>query len=42
MRELVKSWFDIWVSEDEADATAIGRYCVKQFKPQKVEFFNWE
>ena len=42
MRELVKSWFDIWVSEDEADAIGIGRYCVKQFKPQKVEFFNWE
>lgn len=42
MRELVKSWFDVGVSEDEADAIGIGRYCAQQFKPRKVEFYNWE
>lgn len=42
MKELVKNWFDVGVSEDEADAIGIGRYCTKNFMPKKIEFFTWE
>lgn len=42
MKDLVKQWFDISVTDDEADAIGIGRYCVKQFKPKKTEMVIWE
>lgn len=41
MQLLVKQWFDISVSEDEADAIGIGKYMSSQVVPPiKVE--NWE
>lgn len=42
MQEKVKEWFDVQVREDEADAIGIGRYCVANFRPKQVEFFEWE
>lgn len=38
---LVKKWYDVLVSEDEADAICIGRYGAETFK-KDVEMFNWE
>lgn len=41
MRRLAKGWFDISISEDEADAIGIGKYTCETSSP-KVEVFNWE
>lgn len=41
MQLLVKDWFDITVSDDEADAIGIGKYCADTFKSQ-VELVSWE
>jgi len=41
MQLLVKNWFDITVSDDEADAIGIGKYCADTFKSQ-VEIVSWE
>lgn len=38
---LVKKWYDVQVSEDEADAICIGRYGAINFT-KKLEMFNWE
>ena len=38
---LVKKWYDVQVSEDEADAICIGRYGSNNFK-KEVEMINWE
>lgn len=35
----VRDWFDINVTEDEADAICIGRYGTRNCKP--VEMFQW-
>lgn len=40
-RALIKSWYDVTVTEDEADAICIGRY-VSEIAYPKVEVFNWE
>lgn len=41
MQILVKDWYDVSVSEDEADAVGIGRYAA-QVLNKKVEIVNWE
>ena len=41
MRQLVKEWFDISVTEDEADAVGIGKY-ISETCYKKVEVINWE
>lgn len=41
MRQLVKEWFDISVTEDEADAVGIGKY-ISETCYKKVEVVNWE
>ena len=40
MQLLVKKWFDVSVSEDEADAVGIGKYCADL--REKKEIKNWE
>ena len=41
MQKLAKEWFDVTVTEDEADAIGIGRHTASQFgKTQKI--YNWE
>ncbi len=42
MKDLVKNWFDVSVSDDEADAIGIGKYCATQFKPKESEMIIWE
>lgn len=41
MQLLVKKWFDISVSDDEADAIGIGKYLADTNKKQ-TELVNWE
>lgn len=41
MQLLVKKWFDISVSDDEADAIGLGKYAADTFKKQ-VEIIYWE
>lgn len=41
MQLLAKQWFDISVTDDEADAIGIGKY-VAEVLNKKVEIFNWE
>lgn len=41
MQLLVKKWFDISVSDDEADAIGIGKYAADLFGKQ-TEIINWE
>lgn len=41
MQLLVKKWFDVTVSDDEADAIGIGKYAASTLKSQ-VEIINWE
>lgn len=41
MQLLVKQWYDMSVSEDEADAVGIGRYAAQTFG-NKAEIVNWE
>ncbi len=41
MQMLVKEWYDMSVTEDEADAVGIGRYAA-QVLNKKVEITNWE
>ena len=41
MQLLVKEWFDINVSDDEADAIGIGKYASETFKKQ-TKIVNWE
>ena len=41
MRQLAKDWFDVSLTEDEADAVGIGKYISETCSP-KVEIFNWE
>lgn len=41
MQALVKSWFDISVSDDCADAIGIGKYCAERHK-KKTEIVSWE
>lgn len=38
---LVKRWYDVQVSEDEADAICIGRYGSNNFK-KEIEMVSWE
>jgi hypothetical protein len=40
MKLLVKEWFDVTVSEDEADAVGIGKYISENFSPI-VELKDW-
>lgn len=40
MQSLVKQWFDISVSDDEADAIGIGKYLADTHKVQTI--VNWE
>ena len=41
MQNLVKTWFDITVTDDVADAIGIGKYVADTYK-KKVEVFDWE
>lgn len=41
MQLLVKKWFDITVTNDEADAIGIGKY-IAETKKKKVKIVNWE
>lgn len=41
MQMLVKQWFDITISDDEADAIGIGKYVSEKLNKQ-VEIYNWE
>lgn len=41
MQILVKEWYDVSVTEDEADAVGIGRYAAQALN-KKVEIVNWE
>ena len=41
MKELVKKWFDIQISDDEADAIGIGKYLSDTATPA-VKITNWE
>lgn len=41
MQMLAKQWFDITVSDDEADAIGIGKYTAECLNKQ-IEVFNWE
>jgi len=36
----VKKWFDVSVSEDEADAVGIGKYCADLRERKEIK--NWE
>jgi hypothetical protein len=39
MQLIAKKWYDISLSDDEADAVGIGRYAADL---NKIEVFNWE
>ena len=39
---LVKDWFDVSVTEDEADAIGIGKYASETHTARKVEWQDWE
>ena len=41
MQLLIKKWYDVSVTEDEADAIGIGRYVSENFT-KTVEMFQWE
>jgi hypothetical protein len=41
MRLLAKQWYDVSVSEDEADAIGIGTYAVRQCAPNR-KMISWE
>ena len=41
MKELVKKWFDVQITDDEADAIGIGKYLSDTSSPV-VEIINWE
>ena len=41
MRQLAKKWFDITVTEDEADAIGIGKHTASQFGKAHT-IYNWE
>lgn len=41
MQLLVKEWFDITITDDEADAIGIGKY-ISDVNFKKVEIINWE
>lgn len=41
MQKLAKEWFDITVTEDEADAIGIGKHTANQFG-KTAKIFNWE
>lgn len=41
MRLLVKKWFDITLTDDEADAIGIGKYAADYYG-KSVEIINWE
>lgn len=41
MQLLVKKWFDVSVTDDEADAIGIGKYAADAFKKQ-TEVVSWE
>lgn len=41
MQMLTKEWFDISVTDDEADAIGIGKYAAEKLN-QRIEVFNWE
>ena len=41
MQLLVKQWYDVTVSEDEADAIGIGHHLVTFIK-KNTEVTNWE
>lgn len=41
MQLLAKQWFDISVTDDEADAIGIGKY-VAEVLNKKVQIYNWE
>lgn len=41
MKELAKKWFDVTVTEDEADAIGIGKHTASQFGKAHT-IYNWE
>lgn len=41
MKQLAKDWFDISVTEDEADAIGIGKHAATQFSKTNT-IYNWE
>ena len=41
MQLLVKEWFDVTITDDEADAIGIGKY-ISDVNFKKVEIINWE
>ena len=41
MPQLAKDWFDVSLTEDEADAVGIGKY-ISETCYKKVEVVNWE
>ena len=41
MRQLAKDWFDVSLTEDEADAVGIGRY-ISDTSYKKIEVVSWE
>ena len=41
MQLIVKKWFDILPTDDEADAIGIGKY-LSDIKAPKVEIIDWE
>jgi hypothetical protein len=41
MRDFAKQWFDITVTEDEADAIGIGKHTAAQFSKAHT-IHNWE
>ena len=41
MQRLVQEWFQLKVSEDEADAIGIGKYFCDNQVP-KIEIIDWE
>jgi len=41
MQRLVKDWFDVSVTEDEADAIGIGKY-VAGIVSYEIKMENWE
>ena len=38
---LAKEWFDITVTDDEADAIGIGKY-VSEVLNKEIKIYNWE
>ena len=41
MKGLVKKWFDVQITDDEADAIGIGKYLSDTATPV-IEIINWE